>query len=276
VVYSAVTLDVFKAEVGITDTTDDTRLRRVIEAATRWIDEHCERTFQPYLATRYYTWRKHPEWNLRRSLEVEDLLSVTTLKTITDNAAGIRTYGDTWAAADYDLFPWNAPTDKQPYTRIFENPEGDYSWPTDELGVQLIGKFGYYEDLVTDTTAAEAIDATETAIDVTSATTLDVLHTILFDNEQMYITAIASNTITVERGVNGTTAATHDNGSTLKYYRYPEPVVEACILEALRRHRRTDAPFGVSGSGEFGVTSVLTRRDPDLLHSLAPFRRLSA
>ena len=49
---------------------------------------------------------------------------------------------------------------------------------------------------------------TATSVPVTSAADLKVHDTILVATEQMHITAIATNTLTVERGYNGTTAAT--------------------------------------------------------------------
>ena len=49
---------------------------------------------------------------------------------------------------------------------------------------------------------------TATSVPVTSASDLKVHDTILVATEQMHITAISTNTLTVERGYNGTTAAT--------------------------------------------------------------------
>jgi len=65
------------------------------------------------------------------------------------------------------------------------------------------------------TTLAEALDASETGIDVTSATNLAVDDIITIDSEKMLITAISTNTLTVERDVLGTSAASHDNGTAV-------------------------------------------------------------
>ncbi len=54
-------------------------------------------------------------------------------------------------------------------------------------------------------------ESTATSVPVTSALDLKVHDTILVGTEQMHITAIATNTLTVERGYNGTTAATHSD-----------------------------------------------------------------
>tara|TARA_Y100000593_G_scaffold16555_1_gene32856 strand:- start:2111 stop:4411 length:2301 start_codon:yes stop_codon:yes gene_type:complete len=65
------------------------------------------------------------------------------------------------------------------------------------------------------TTANEAISNSETAIDITSASNVTVYDIIKINEEQMRVTAISSNTLTVERGFAGTTAVAHDNGSQI-------------------------------------------------------------
>lgn len=55
-----------------------------------------------------------------------------------------------------------------------------------------------------------AVSTTDTTtVAVTSAAELSIHDTILVEDEQMHITAISTNSLTVERGYNGTTAATH-------------------------------------------------------------------
>lgn len=61
----------------------------------------------------------------------------------------------------------------------------------------------------------EALDASETAVDVDAGTEFITGDIISVDDERMIVTGIAANTITVIRGVQGTTAATHDTGSNI-------------------------------------------------------------
>ena len=64
---------------------------------------------------------------------------------------------------------------------------------------------------------AEALDDSETAIDVDDGSEFNLLNVIQVGTEQMKITAISSNTLTVTRGFNSTTAATHaDNAQVTK------------------------------------------------------------
>ena len=62
-------------------------------------------------------------------------------------------------------------------------------------------------------TLAEALDASETGVDVSDVTQFKVGDMLLVDTELMLITAIATPTLTVTRGVEGTTGATHSDAA---------------------------------------------------------------
>jgi len=124
-----------KARLGITDHDDDTALGNVITASSRWIDRYCNRRFYASSETRYYT---AVDW---QTVFVDDLLSITTLKTDDD---ADRTYSATWTTTDYDLMPFNvALAEAQPYTWIQVAPEGDYTFPKVAKGVEIVGSFGH-------------------------------------------------------------------------------------------------------------------------------------
>lgn len=255
----------------MTDTADDGMYRRMLEAATTWVEQHTHRVFQPYTATRTYT----PRYSDR--LDIDDLISVTTLRQDTDDDYSYTDSpgSENWATTDYRLWPSNASVNREPYVRVWTTPNGDYSFLVGTLeAVQIVGTWGYYQNLETVASlAAEAIDATETAIDVDAGTDFDVLETILIDSEQMYITGIATNTLTVIRGVNGTTAATHDDNSVIQRYLYPAEVSEATGRLAERLIMLRTAPLGVVGSSEVGQIRV-PGIDRDIERLLAPFKKL--
>lgn len=266
--HSYLSLTDIKERLTIENTTDDTSLRSACQGATRLIDRHCGRRFQPQTATRYATARD-ASW-----LSVEDLLTVTSLKTLTTNSNGTRTYGDTWATTDYDLLPFDAPDDEEPYFLIRTNPAGLFSFPTEARGVEVVGVWGYWLDTTVATTLGAAITTTTaTTFTATSGAALEALQTILVDSEQMYITGISSNTITVDRGVNGTTAATHSSGADVAVYRYPDDLVEATAIEAVRLWRRRDAPFGVVGDANTGMVRI-ARVDSDVAEIVSRFVKL--
>jgi len=62
---------------------------------------------------------------------------------------------------------------------------------------------------------AEAVDGSETAIDVDNGAHFAVNQVIAIDDEFMLITSISSNTLTVVRGYQDTTAATHNNDTDI-------------------------------------------------------------
>lgn len=127
------TLDQLKAQLDIQtgDTGDDDLLERAIEAASRTIDDLCCRRFYAATATRYYA---AESWDV---IEVDDLVSVATLKTDEDQD---RVYETAWGPTDFELDPDDGP----PYTRIYATPTGSYAFPTwQRRAVEVTGSFGY-------------------------------------------------------------------------------------------------------------------------------------
>lgn len=127
------TLEKFKnfKDVTSTNATDDGVIEDLVEKASRAIDQYTGRQFYATSATRYFT----PEWS--DLLFVDDLLSVTTLKTDED---GDRTYEVTWATTDYDLEPFNT----TPKMIIRTTPNGSYDFPVClRKSVEIAGSWGY-------------------------------------------------------------------------------------------------------------------------------------
>jgi hypothetical protein len=126
------TLNELKARLGITDSADDTILENVIEAASRAIDSDCNTRFYAGNETRYYTADAHGV------VTVDDLLSVSALAT--DDALD-GTYSTTWAATDYQLYPFNS----TPYREIRVKPMGTRLFPISAYRglIKVTGSFGY-------------------------------------------------------------------------------------------------------------------------------------
>lgn len=261
-------LAALKTQLGISDTTDDALLLRILEAVSRDIEVHCERRFYVETRTRYYTARR------RYSLRVDDLLSVTSLSTDED---GDRTYEISWASTDYDLDPANALIESppRPYRKLCVTPEGDYWFPRGmPRGVRLVGSWGFYQVLSRLTATASAIaDTTGTSVTVSAGAEFSAGQTLLIDAEQLYVSAVSGTTLTVQRGVNGTTAATHGAASAIDLYTYPL-VGEACLLQAALNYKAKDAPGGMGGSGEFQQPIVAGGLHPFTKRSLDPVKRV--
>ncbi len=85
-----------------------------------------------------------------------------------------------------------------------------------DLRAGIRDKISSWPDLVT--TVAEALDATETGIDLTAADSVVGQSLIEVDSELMHVLSLSSLTATVYRGARGTTAATHSNGAVASIY----------------------------------------------------------
>lgn len=132
-------LEQLKARLGLSasDRRDDERLEGIIEAVSRAIDDECETQFYAVTQTRYFT------AGCGHELLVDDLLSITTLKTDLD---GDGVWENTWAPADFVLAPHNNPllSVPRPYWKVERARFGSYSFPSGvSRGVQIVGSWGF-------------------------------------------------------------------------------------------------------------------------------------
>ena len=240
-----VSLDALKNELGITATTHDAKLKRYIERASAYVERVTGRTFHPVTATRYFD---APVGTPRGALYLgDDLLSVTS---ITDDGGALT-------ATSYFLYPLNRP----PYRRVELLATSDTWTFTDsrQQAIIIVGTWGYsasYDD--TGATLNSALSSTTAATFTASdGSLIEVGWSLLIDSEQLFVTGVSSNTVTVQRGNNGTTAATHSTGATI--YRYvPEPdVTEAVVLLAALWYQWRDVG-GIQSQriGDYAVTYV--------------------
>jgi len=280
--FSYADLTEMKSRVGATDTDDDTELRRNLESASEFINDFCRRHFYVETATRYFDGRAGLQTVLDRYTEevtkytsdlwIDDLLSVDTISMDSDHDGD---WEDELVRTDYILWPWN----DWPKTRIdLDLRQGDYYyWAAGQQAIAIAGEWGYGDGRSATPYASSGGTVTVANASSTSVTASDgdlfaICQTILAGSEQMYITGISADTLTVVRGVNGTTAAAQ-NAATAYIYRYPYRVTEACLLQAFRWYKRADAPFGVAGPNVFGTQVLLSQLDPDVKAALQPFVR---
>ena len=129
------TLEALKGRLGNVPDNQDAKLEQMIEAASRQIDDLCNRRFyQATSATRVFT----AEWH--DMVMVDDLTAITTLET---DDQGDRTYSRTWTVNDYDLEPYNAAQLGRPYTGIMINPNTNLAFPRTRRGVRITGTWGW-------------------------------------------------------------------------------------------------------------------------------------
>jgi hypothetical protein len=254
-------------------TSDAGSLRRILEASSRRIDNYCEGgTFGPLTETRFYdigsgSLVQSPQYSvlsgtddiatmvsLAQVIPLDGwLVSTTTVTAYDDTDRGASTVLTEGYNADFWLMPYNS----TPKTIFKLNEDTSNTLDSGQQTLSILGSWGYTADTISVTTADAISSTTATSISVTSATDLGPAQTVLIDSEQLYVTAISGNTLTVQRGVNGTTAATHSGGAALTRYDYPELVAQACLDIAKLTFRNRDMGSGGSiGSGETSMTVV--------------------
>jgi hypothetical protein len=254
-------------------TSDAGAIRRILESASRRIDDYCGGgTFGPQTETRYYdiglgTLRNSPQYitasdtgNLATTVSMAGVVPLDgwmiSPTTVTAYGATDRATSETLTEgynADFWLMPYNF----NPKTVLKLNEDTTKGFDPGQQTLAVVAEWGYTANTLSVTTSDAITSTTATSVSVTSATSLGPAQTVLIDGEQLYVTAISGNTLTVERGVNGTTAATHSGGVSLYRYDYPELVAQACLDLSKVVFRDRDMGTVTSiGSGEATITTA--------------------
>ena len=257
------TLTELKAMLGIAGTARDAVLLRLLEAASREAESPtcAGRVFYSERAVKYFD---SPRVGFGRLL-LPDLLSMTEL--VTDENGELDYGGDAWVeGADYLLGPANG----YPKTELILAPSTDAAWPSYARGMKLTGVWGAGDLRSASPWRAAGVTATVAMADGTTLTlsadgALEAGHTVRVESEQMYVSAIATGLATVERGVNGTTAAEHA-AQAVSLAKYPADVVQGTIVLAAEAWNLTPKAGIVSeGIGNFrqslrGVSAEVKKR----------------
>ena len=254
-------------------TSDAGAIRRILEASSRRIDDYCGGgTFGPQTQTRFYdigwgTLRDSPQYtiasdngNLTTTTSTAGVIPLDgwmiSSTTVTAYGATDRATSETLTegyANDFFLMPYNF----NPKTILKLNEDTTKGFDGGQQTLSVVAEWGYTANTLSVTTSDAITSTTATSVSVTSATNLGPAQTILIDSEQLYITAISGNTLTVERAVNGSTAATHSGGASLYRYDYPELVVQACLdLSKIVFRDRDMGTVTSIGAGEAAITSA--------------------
>lgn len=267
-----VTLDVLKgpSALNITGSGDDARLLAMAEGVSGLVDRYCNRHFYVVRATRLFD-------GSGTKLLLPDLVRIDDGGVRSDDV-GDGTFDTAWGEGDYVLLPANADPEgagsmARPYTSIEVSGRGArHAWPAGRGTVQIAGEWGWQRRLRRDGETSGAVaDAETTEIGVgpsTSSVRTDlgvaVGHTLLIDEEQLYVREARDGALVVDRGVNGTTATAHDSGAAVYVFEYPGPAVEATLLQAVRLWRLAGA------GGDSEGRAVL---DADVRALLASYRK---
>lgn len=155
------------------------QIDRAIESGSRSIEQLLKRKLHPVTDTRYFRWPNgsgSPAWSLW--LDENELISVTTL------TAG----GTAIASTDYFLEPVNS---GPPYRWIeldLDSSSAFTNTGTPQRAIAVTGVWGYWDEQEPAGALAEALDSSETGVDVTDASLIGVGDLLTVDSERMLVT----------------------------------------------------------------------------------------
>lgn len=295
---------------------------RAIRTASDMVEAHLHRRFHPEVDTRYFPWpNTSGAPSYRVWFDEDEVISVTAVI-----SGGIEI-----VVANYILEPINY---GPPYTYIELNLGTSASFTSGDTfqnSLAITGLFGYRNDEETNGALAEALDSSETEVQITDSSTIGTGSIIRVDNERMRVTRkgyldttvnlasamdsadsdqivdvadgtlffvdevllidaekmriveIAGNNLIVERqydgstlaahlisadvyaprsltvvrGVLGTTAAAHDTATAISRWLPPALVEELCIAEATNILAQRQSSWArETGSSETGTQEM--------------------
>jgi hypothetical protein len=247
---SYATLAEFKAyitargQTATTDAGDDAVIEKLLEAASRYIDQESREQFYPTIETRLFD---VPGGS--RLYTDKSLLEVLTL-----------TNGDATviAGSSYFLIPGSI----YPKFAIDLKQSGSVFWQLGSGGepqqaISLSAIWGYHDRYSAEgwkagSTLSEALDTSELGFDVADSALFAAGGIIKIDSEINTIASIATNTLTVlVRGDNGSTAATHTSGTSVYYWSPMEGARNAAIEIA-------NTAYGRRFGRALGATETIT------------------
>lgn len=119
---------------------------------------------------------------MSRALDIADLVALTSIK-IDQDSDGSFADEDAVASTEYELLPRN----ETPKTRIQLTDYGTLlSFPVNKR-VQVVGRWSYGEETKAAGALAEALDNSETEVQVADASKVEVGDTLLIDTEAMFV-----------------------------------------------------------------------------------------
>lgn len=247
---------------------DQTVIRDLLESASRTIEAYVgDRSFAPYIATREYDLGKgalRSRSEMPRDKHVvlatdpvlgvvplDDWLTAvpTTVTAYDSSARDSNTVLTQGLANDYILEPYP----QAPYhtLKLTENTANNLSQGQKTL--TILGSWGWQNETINGDTLNGSVDnTTNTIVKTNGDADINAGDTMLIDSEQLYVREKNGTNLTVLRGVNGTTAATHIDGTGIDVFIHPADVAEACLAIARDRWRSreagTTAVIGAAGA----------------------------
>lgn len=233
--YSLASLEMLRAHLGLaaSDSSEDTRLLRALEAASLGIERKANRRFIPRLASILHSIEARKATELALHEDLLELQSVTNGDGSSINLSDIATMSNGVLRL------------KNGAVFVYESSPQD--------AVQVTGIWGYHPNWAKawlnsgDTVQNNPLSSSATSLTVVDADAgnpprFQVGQLLKIESEYLRVTAIntTTNVLTVERGAEGTTAAEHVLSSPISIYQVPEDIALLAIRWALWLYREAD------------------------------------
>ena len=249
---------------------DDTVIASIMEAVARYMDAQCNRVFFPFVETKSFD--VPDERGLYLDDDLLEIISITNGD------------GDTVTSTYYNLIPANIyPKDE---IRIKEGSAVTWvnSDTETEQVIDVLAIWGYRERYTVEgwttggTLGAAITTTTALTITPTAGHTLEAGHIIKIDNEIMIVDTTSSASIALlRRGDNGSTAATHTNGTTM-YIWNPQPDIALAHRQISQNVYRRFSGSNASADENIVTASgvIITPRDVPVIakQTLSRYRKI--
>jgi hypothetical protein len=247
------TLTELHTRLGVDEPTDDLILLDTIDKASRYIEQQTGRYFYPRIATYYFDWQS----TTALTFYGYDLLSLTTLTTKN---------GATTISSGYFLVK-SGDYNRQPFDAILLDLSGTTGLSyadTPQRSQTITGVWGYHEDYTNAFIASgdtvlnsPSISASVTSITVANGNNFEIGQMLRIGTEWLYLSGISTNTLTVERGINGSTAAIHLATTAISIYKPDQNLHRVAVQLAAWLYKQYDAPFtGQTQAGADGTVDI--------------------
>jgi hypothetical protein len=271
------TLDDLRRYLGLTSaqTGDDDLLLAVLGAASRLIEGYAGRRFYPERYTRAYTYRDP------RTLLLEgDLLDLHTL-----------TNGD-GSTLDPEAYHLQPPGESVKSAVVLDLTQTVFVHTGDPVdAITVDATWGFHPNWAAawtdsgDSVQDDPLSSSATTLTVSDADGLDatglrarfgVGQLLRIEDEILHVLVIntTTNTLTVTRGANGSTAAAHDQDTAIAVYQPPDDVRQVCLRVASWLYKQKDAGFVYAAGGLRGQLTVPPALPDDVQQILQPYVRV--
>lgn len=209
--------------------THNALLAKFIRQASQEVTDRILKRFPlPFQATfRFHARQDVKVYDTLLTEHAADLLVATT---VTNGNGTVIT------STDYVLEPAN----RQPKQaiRLLDSAADQWTYDDDpEEAISVLGFWGYvphYDTSAwtdsTDTVQDNPLSASATTLNVTDGTLFDSYQYIRIASEFLLVTSITANALTVQRGVLGTTAASHVQGTQIDHFNQ-HPTIRDAVTE---------------------------------------------